>query len=99
MESQLFNQWVQAQIPESPQQNGIGVVPQREPARSDDWSKERSQSVANITSTGLTDLSEFTTLADLPGECLPMFVGEHESRRRGRCISVYMDLTCLPCSL
>lgn len=68
MESQLFNQWVQAQIPEASQQNAVGVVPQHEAARSDDWSKER---MANITGTGMTDLNEFTTLADLPGELLP----------------------------
>jgi len=68
MESQLFNQWVQTQIPEASQQNAVGVVPQHETARSDDWSKERSQGMANLTSTGLTDLNEFTALADLPGE-------------------------------
>ena len=71
MESQLFNQWVQAQIPEASQQNAVGVVPQHEAARSDDWSKERSQGMGNITGTGMTDLNEFTTLADLPGELLP----------------------------
>jgi len=66
MESQLFNQWVQAQIPEASQQNA--VVPQHETARSDDWSKERSQGMVNLTGTGLTDLNEFTALADLPGK-------------------------------
>ena len=65
MESQMFNQWVQAQIPEGSQQNAVGVVPQHQTARSDDWSKERS----HLTGTGLSDLNEFTAMADIPGEC------------------------------
>jgi hypothetical protein len=70
MESQMFTQWVQAQIPEASSQNGVGVVPQHEAARSDDWSKERSQGMANLTGTSLSDLNEFATLVDLPGESL-----------------------------
>lgn len=62
MESQMYNQWVQTQIPEGSQQNAVGVVPQHA-TRSDDWSKER------LTGTGLNDLNEFTTMADIPGEC------------------------------
>jgi hypothetical protein len=96
MESQMFNQWVQAQIPEASQQNAVGVVPQHETARSDDWSKERSQSMANLTGTGLTDLNEFTTLADLPGECANV-VAKHESCRGFRhdpYCSYVIDLTC-----
>jgi hypothetical protein len=84
MESQLFNQWVQAQIPEASQQN---VVPQHETARSDDWSKERSQGMANLAGTGMTDLNEFTTLADLPGEPANVIA---ES-----CLRCRHDLCCL----
>jgi hypothetical protein len=78
MESQMFNQWIQAQILEAPQQNAVGVVLQHETARSDDWSMERSQSMANLTVMGLADLNEFTTLTDLPGECTNVV---HESCR------------------
>lgn len=83
MESQMFNQWVQVDIPETSSQNAVGLGPQHDTARSDNWSKERPQSMANLTTTALNDLNEFSTLSDL-GECLQMLLVTSRPCRGGR---------------
>ena|SRR6266545_3953142 len=109
MESQMFNQWVQTQIPEASQQHS--VLPQHEAASrgSDDWPKDRSQNVGNlpIQSTSLgsqIDLNEFTSLGDLPGE-LFMATSQYVTNlidtfsfRSIRFVSVLQPLSCFKLS-
>lgn len=91
MESNLFNQWVAAQIPEATHQQSISHngVAQHEAARELDWSKDRTlQSPpvngVSVQSPTLTtpslDLNDFASLGDLSSELLIEFTSEPDRR-------------------
>jgi len=75
MESQLYTQWVQTQVPDASQQHSVAPSHEVASRGPEDWSKDRMQNVSlpvqspSLASQTLEGLNEFT-LGDLSGELL-----------------------------
>jgi hypothetical protein len=76
MESQLYTQWVQTQIPDASQQHSVAPPHEVASRGPEEWSKDRMQNVVSLpvqspslASQTLEGLNEFT-LGDLSGELL-----------------------------
>lgn len=76
MESQLYTQWVQTQVPDASQQHSVAPSHEVASRGPEDWSKDRMQNVVSLpvqspslASQTLEGLNEFT-LGDLSGELL-----------------------------